>query len=425
MFFAVWLYIERLIGRTGKHGGLVMRRNIILLRIISGVRWFLLVMPVLILFYESNDLTLFQAITIQAFFSLCVLIMEVPTGYLGDRFGWRCSLILGSIMASVGMLLLSMSSSYGLFAISEFCMAMAYCLFSGSDSALLYESLVDMKKEHEYLGEEGVLLAVGYIGEGVAAILGGFLAYASLRLPVIINFFVFLSLIPLSVLLCKPKSNKNKSLDDVDLQGGRYLRKDAYAIIQFIADDPLLRWVALYSGFTGFLALMSAWLMQSYFKLTGYEIYYIGILWAMLNFAKSLAAGFVNKINHFLGTRQLFFIAPMVMACCALCMGVHVSLFTMLLGLIIQSMRGVQLPLVFMIINNRCRSDIRAAILSVEGMVMRIFFVLLGPLIGLLINFESINVAFYAISILSAVGGLFVYYKFQYYFKATELGAGV
>ena len=402
-----------------------MKRNILFLRYISAIRWFLLIMPVIFLFYRSHGLSLFQTFSIQAFFSLCVLLFEVPTGYLGDRYGWHRSLLYGSLAAILGLFILTLASSYLVFLVAEFFMSVAYCLFSGSDSALLYESLLEEDREHEYLGEEGLLLACGYVSEGVAAVLGGILAFISMRLPFIMNFAVVLLLIPLSLGLVKPSLHNTRLSKGLEVEGVRRIRQDFSTIFQFIQQEPVVKWVAIYSGFIGFLVLASAWLMQSYFKLTGFELYYIGVIWALMNFSRSLAASWVNVINSRIGTKQLFFIIPFMIALISFVMGSYVSLITMLLGLLIQVARGFQLPLVFAMINNRTPSDIRAAILSFEGMMMRVFFVVMGPALGLLCDIESIHVAFYTIGLLSLLGGVILHYKIQYCLQAHDIATPV
>ncbi len=396
-----------------------MKRNIWLLRIISSVRWFLLIMPVIFIFYRSHGLSLFQTFTIQAFFSLSILTLEIPTGYLGDRYGWNKSLLMGSYAACLGLLILTLASSFFAFLVAEFFMSAAYCLFSGSDSALLYESLVESGKEHEYIQEEGLLLSSGYVSEGVAAILGGFLAYVDLHLPFWINFYVCLLLIPLTYTLVGSK--KFAILPPVmEVQGIRRLRSDFFSILLFIKSEPIVRWVSIFSGFIGFLALASAWLMQSYFKLTGFELYYIGFIWALLNFSRSISASFAGQLNSLFGTKQLFVLLPIILSFSFILMGVYVSLFALVFGFLIQAARGVQLPLVFSIINNRTSSDIRAAVLSFEGMMMRVFFVVLGPLLGVLCDMESIHVAFYAMGILSLLGGFLINNKIKTNFEANN-----
>ncbi|MBV53172.1 MAG: hypothetical protein CL816_03790 [Coxiellaceae bacterium] len=395
-----------------------MKRNIWLLRCISAVRWFLLIMPVIFLFYRSHGLSLFQTFVIQAFFSLCILIFEVPTGYLGDRFGWNRSLLLGSCSAVLGLLILTQVSHFYLFLLAEMFMAAAYCLFSGSDSALLYETLCDLDREYEYLSEEGTLLASGYISEGVAAIIGGVLAYLSMYLPFVLNFIILLFLIPLTLSLKNPTRKSPLPPVSLEIDGSRCFRRDFMQIFRFIQNEPVVKWVAIYSGFIGFLALSSAWLMQSYFKLTGFELYYIGFIWALLNFSRSLAASRVNIINYRIGTKQLFVMIPFVVAASAFFMGIYVSLVTMLFGLLIQAARGLQLPLVFTIINNRTHSEIRAAVLSFEGMMMRLFFVILGPMLGLLCDYESIHVAFLMIGLLALLGGSLINFKIKSFMQA-------
>ena len=49
---------------------------------------------------------------------------------------------------------------------------------------------------------------------------------------------------------------------------------------------------------------------------------------------------------------------------------------------------------------------------------MRLFYMVLAPLIGLLCDYESIHVAFYSIAILAAVVGLWFYSRFRTYYPS-------
>ena len=93
----------------------------------------------------------------------------------------------------------------------------------------------------------------------------------------------------------------------------------------------------------------------------------------------------------------------------------------MVFGLIIQAMSGLKAPIVFTLINKHTDSNMRAAILSLEGMVTRCFFIVLFPVLGVLSDSESLRVAFFLLAGLSMVVGLIFYFKLARYYKSSYL----
>ena len=62
-----------------------LRANLWKLYLIQACRWFLLLMPVLVLFYQKNGLSLQDVFIVQAFFAICLILFEVPSGYFAKR----------------------------------------------------------------------------------------------------------------------------------------------------------------------------------------------------------------------------------------------------------------------------------------------------------------------------------------------------
>ena len=73
-------------------------RNVIILLILRAVRWFLLIMPVVTIFYREHGLTHQEVFLIQACFAIGVVLFEIPTGYFSDVLGRKRSLLLGTII---------------------------------------------------------------------------------------------------------------------------------------------------------------------------------------------------------------------------------------------------------------------------------------------------------------------------------------
>lgn len=61
-----------------------INRNIYMLYLIKVAKWFMLVMPIIVLFYQSHGLSLRDVLTVQAVYSVSIVLWEIPSGYAAD-----------------------------------------------------------------------------------------------------------------------------------------------------------------------------------------------------------------------------------------------------------------------------------------------------------------------------------------------------
>ena len=131
------------------------RANIWKLNLIKISKWFMLYMPYIIPFYTENDLDMQQIMLLQAAYSVSIVILEIPSGYFADVIGRRRTLIMGTIMGTIGFVVYGFSNGFLGFLITELVLGFGQSFISGADSAMLYDSLLDNKKEKEYIRYEG------------------------------------------------------------------------------------------------------------------------------------------------------------------------------------------------------------------------------------------------------------------------------
>ena len=112
-----------------------------LFQLVSGMMFFL---PIVVLFWQDNGLSLTQIMILQSMFSIVVVLLEVPTGYLADIFGRKTSIIGGSFFSAFGIIAYSLSHSFYQFLIAEILWAISMSLLSGADSAFIYDTLKDL-----------------------------------------------------------------------------------------------------------------------------------------------------------------------------------------------------------------------------------------------------------------------------------------
>ena len=129
--------------------------NIWKLFVIKGALWFMIIMPIIVLFFQDNGLNLQQIMTLQACYSLSLSLMEIPSGYAADIIGRRKTLILGCILAFIGFSIFSVSYDFWWFLIAEILLGFGNSFISGADTALMYDSLLEAKAEDQFLKYEG------------------------------------------------------------------------------------------------------------------------------------------------------------------------------------------------------------------------------------------------------------------------------
>ena len=127
------------------------RSNIWKLYLIKIAKWFMLYMPYIVPFYTNNNLDMHQIMVLQAVYSVSIVVLEIPSGYFADVIGRRRTLILGTLLGAIGFAIYSFSYAFLGFLLAELVLGFGTSFVSGADSALLYDSLLDNRKEKEYI----------------------------------------------------------------------------------------------------------------------------------------------------------------------------------------------------------------------------------------------------------------------------------
>ena len=121
--------------------------NIWKMHFLKAIMWFMLAMPIIVIFFQEHGFSLTQIMLLQATYSITVALFEIPSGYIADIFGRKKAIIFSTIFSFVGYLIFSNFSSFYLFAIAEILVGIGGSLMSGSDSAIIYDTLLEIGKK--------------------------------------------------------------------------------------------------------------------------------------------------------------------------------------------------------------------------------------------------------------------------------------
>ena len=112
---------------------------------------------------------------------------------------------------------------------------------SGADSAIMYDTLLEINKNDQYTRIEGKTYAIGNFSEAIAGLFGGFLATTSLLLPVQIQTAFLFFCIPISLSLVEPSINNRNRIE----AGYKSILK---TVKYSLCENLRLKWLIIYSS---------------------------------------------------------------------------------------------------------------------------------------------------------------------------------
>ncbi len=371
-----------------------LHKNIWKLSAIRAFKSFMLIMPVITLFYRENGLTVHDIFLLQAIFSFFILVLDVPTGYFADIFTRRASLLIGGVVSSLGWAVYVFSSGFWGFLLAEIVLGIGASFVSSADSAMLHDTLKALSRDHEYGKQESRNQGIGLYSEAVSGVLGGFFAVISLRLPLVVDVFVTLLIVPLAYSLVEPKREKlalKKS----------HLKEIAEVVRYALFGHKEVALLILYYGFVSASTLTMVWFSQPYLLASGLPIVYFGIVWSGLLLMTGFLSGKASQIEKFFGRKKSLIILWLLPVGGYLLAGTFQPIWSFVFLGCFYMTRGIINPVILDYTNRLISSDIRATVLSVKNVPVRLIFMVLGPGVSLLADTYSLQFA------LLVTGGIF------------------
>lgn len=374
-----------------------MQRNILALYIIKLSKWFTLVMPIIVLFYESHGLGLQDVFILKSVYSVAAVALEIPSGYLADVWGRRKCLITGCILYFFGYLCYSATSTFTAFLCAEILLGIGQTLVNGADSALLYDTTLKYHKENLYLRYEGGITMIGNFAEAIAGIFGGLLAAYSLRLPFYAQALIAFSGIPAAFAL-QEFNIKNKIQNPVS----EITRIIKYSLIT----DRKLCYNIMFSGIIGAATLTMAWFVQPLLMYLDTPVSWYGVIWTALNLTVGFAALYSDRVDRYFGPRKMSVLILIVIIGGYVSLAYTLSYAGLAILFIFYIFRGFATPILKGYINQMTFSEMRATVLSIRNFVIRLMFAAIAPFIGWLNDAYSLKTALLVSAGIIAIPGL-------------------
>lgn len=350
---------------------------------------FFLIVPCLIPYYVLNGLNATQIFTVQAAFHVAVLILEVPSGYLADVIGRKMTLIVAAVFFPLGLALYAFTGSFLTFVLAEVCVAVANSMRSGSDSALMYDTLIRLEREKEYKRFEGLSFLFTRIGTAAASVIGGLLAARSLHLPFYVNVATYSLMLPIVLTLREPPRKK---------RWARSPMADILRISWRCLRHPRLRLLMLWGALVQSASVIGVWAYFLYFRSLRIGLAVVGLMFAAFQLASALGSSQSHRLSRVLGEKRSLAV-PLLIGTIFVVPGA-VSARPMAFLIVPAAFAwGFGWPVFMDSFNTLTVSEIRATVLSVAAMCASLAFVILAPIFGRVVDAYSLSTALIALGV--------------------------
>lgn len=350
--------------------------NIWKLYLIKAIRSGMFSVPVIVLFFQENGLLMREIIFLQALFAFIVIVFEVPTGHFADTFGRKKSILIGSLLSTLGYLVYASSHSFVGFLIGESILGIGACFVSGADGALLYDTLQENDQAKHSIKTEGKSSAMAGLAEALTSFIGGtFLVLVSLRFTLYCDAILALLVFPVALTLIETKRHALLKRENALKKMWRLMKYSLHEHVE-------IKWLIIYSALAGAATLSMVWFIQVYWKSVGIPVSIFGVLWASLQIVFALVALNAHSIEEKLGRKISLVILILLPVVGFVALSISHFAWTAAFILLFYVVRGLNDPVAKTYINGLVSSEERATILSVKSLVCRMMFAIIAPFLG-------------------------------------------
>ncbi len=268
----------------------------------------------------------------------------------------------------------------------------SYTLISGTDTALLYDSLLVVKKQKDYTKLEGRRKGNGFYCLALCSVIGSYLYTIDHSLPYIATIIIQTLGLVITFFMIEPPRHKSAAV------GNPF--KDIYKTIKYALHGHLtIGLIILFAAAFFASTKQIMWIQQPYYMVLGIPEVWYGALIAL----GYLSGGVASHVNHLIFDKLSHVKALLIIWLWAVLICIGASLFIGLHGIALLMFGGTFLyaaasPQVTGAINDRVGSERRATITSTASFLRELISIPLSLFIGWLVTIGNVQYGLFGIA---------------------------
>lgn len=352
-------------------------KNIKIYKIYSIFAELLILGPILVLYLIAKGLSFTEIMILQSIAAVAVVVFEVPTGAVADKIGRKFSMVLGSVLWGLSLLIYILGNNFYVFAIAEIIFSLGFTFKSGADTALIYDSLKTLKREKEFQKIEGYARSLTFYAQGIGSIVAGFAYEVNIFLPMIISIGFMI------VTACISMGFEEPPIEGKEGKFGVNYIEQIKESGKYILGHEKIKAIILYSMVFFIFYRTGFWYFQPYMESVNIPVKYFGIIFFLFNIVAAQTSNRCYKIMEFTKPKTLTLMSNLLISSFILLGTIKVSVGVLAI-LLQQVARGLYRPVTRKYMNKHIPSDKRATILSFHSLAVNIAVAVTLPFMGLL-----------------------------------------
>jgi len=373
-----------------------LRRNINRTLAFGFFQVFLVIMPVVVPFFESRGLTMQQIFLLQALFAVVVLVMEIPSGYAADILGRRVTLLVGSVFIGLGHSMLLFADGFGGLALFEMFLGIGSSLVSGTDLAILYDSEAalghDAGRRQELVGR---LFTMHTASEALGGVVCSVLLIWTLDAAVYVQVVVGWIPLLIALNLVEPPGER--------MDANNHLANMREIFEHLMNSGAVLRLTFLALSIWSLTTFYAVWLLQKLWQQQGVELSQFGYLWAIYMLVSAGAGRLALKAEDRFGATALLAFVGVLPALGYAGLALFGTVGGFVAALTFFVARGLGLVVLRDAFNKRLPGRFRATANSLASFGFRATFAVTGPFVGWTLDLWGMEATLALLAIVSLV----------------------
>ena len=331
-----------------------------------------------VLYLAYCNMNLMQIGLLEGIYHITSMSCEIPSGAWADLVGRKRSMLFSRICITLSCLIMLFSRSFWGFALSFIVQALGNSFNSGSEEALVYDSMKCINEEDHYMKVNGRLNMIIEVSQAIATVTGGILAeYSYVWCYAACVVIALLSFVPV-IFMVEPPILEEKE----ERKSGMALVKNHFQIsFRILKEDIRILKIIMYYSMIFAAHTLLFFYSQQYFYDLGYSKIQISIVFLFAGILSCLGAIASEKL-YARWKNRIATISAVVIAMTLICYGTRNSVIAITAFIVSCFFNAVLYPAESESLNRLIPSEQRATLISVNSMFFSVVMILLFPIAG-------------------------------------------
>ncbi len=380
-----------------------IKKQTVLMYLYEAALAFRMVDAVWVIFLLERGFSLAEVGTAEGVYHITSMLFEVPSGMAADLFGRKRTLILSGIVGMCSAVFMTLEGFRGFVYCGMIFSALSLNLASGTEEALIYDSLLEAGREGSYKKVWSNISLIARTANALSCLASPIAIMMGYRYTYYISVFLYLCTVIFVLPVREPAVTERQKLRTEKETGKRYRgglhelgrrwKQHIGETVTFIRKNPKTMAKLFADAALGCPCYLIMMYLQEHLVNCGWPKSFIGIPLVVIPLAGALGTRIAAKNRSRLSKALL--LCGIISGIGTCLVGSNVLAVVLIGACIVRMCEGFSEITVSENVNREFSSDYRATLVSVGSMCYSVLMVAASPVTGFLGDHYSVNAAFY------------------------------